>query len=136
MSLLRDIMQELDFATMNSAIEHLILKPIAEKKLNQIPPVFVTACEDALASDKWIRKAFILLLFGYASMDFRKHLFEHESSDLQHVMLTRCQLFFDGFLKGWRVENDELVQFKATDSIYPRSYGWIMWELRSFYLQL
>lgn len=129
-------MEEQDITRMNQAIERDVLSNIRRGTWQNIPPVFVSCCEEALVSDKWIRKAFVLFLLGYVSMDFRKLLFSQESEHTKQMLLIRFQLFFDAFLKGWKVEGNELVQFQPSDSLYCRSFGWILWELRSYYLQL
>ncbi len=121
---------------MNNLIEREMLAPMRANSWQNIPPVFQTACQQALQSKLWSQKAFVILLFAYSVSQFQQKFFEGESQGVRHLMLLRFELFFDSFLKGLRVKDGELVPFEPKSSRVERSFGWILWELRSYAMQL
>lgn len=132
----RAIMQDLDLSKMDECIHKQILQPIKSGRWKNIPPVFEQSCELALQSPTWELKAFILLLAAHCDKPVGDYIFQKEHPVVQELMLFRFELFFDAFLKGLRVVDDKLVAFEPTTDRCHRSYGFIMWELRSYALQL
>lgn len=132
----RIVMQELDLEKMNQIIENYMLQPMRARLWPNMPPVFLDACEQAKQSQQWTQKAFVVLLLAYTSKDFQDKLFDGEEEAIRLLMMKRFQLFFDAFIKGLRVCDNKLTRFKADSSRCERSYGWVLWELRSYSLQL
>jgi len=132
----RIIIEDLNLKQMNLILTDEILKPMRAGIWIRAPPVLETISEYALKSNQWVDKAFVILLTAHTDETFANSIFEGELDATKQLMLVRFQLFFDSFLKGLHIKDNKLVPYEATSSRCSRSYGWILWELRSYALQL
>lgn len=138
--MLREIFVEQNFDFLNSIINDYILTPIQINPCDHfnMPPVFIDACKNAIKSNIYANKVFLILLYGFTTPKFQTILFQNMSEDKKHLLLLRFQSGFDAFLKGLYCDKTTLALTPYTKTMKKeyRSFGYLINQLRSYYIMM